>query len=187
MGIPFLIFLAAVGAIILSVIVSYNRLASLTQRAQASWSDVDEQLRRRLDLVPALVESVKRYAGHERGIVDAVERARAVVVAARTLESRGKGETQLSRALRALFALAESYPDLRMSAAFRSRRAALDEIEEAIQGASRYFNDVVRDLNTVIQIFPSNLVAGFFQFRPRAYFELDGPDERQVPKAPLRS
>jgi LemA protein len=187
MGIPFLIFLAAVGAIVLSVIVSYNRLASLTQRSQASWSDVDEQLRRRIDLVPALVESVKGYAGPEGGIVDAVERARAVVVAARTLESRGESEAQLSRALRGLFALAESYPDLRVSAAFRSRRASLEEIEESIQSASRYFNDVVRDLNTVIRIFPSNLVAGFFQFRPRAYFELDGPDERQVPKVPLRS
>ena len=187
MGIPFLIFLAAVGAIVWSVIVSYNRLASLTQRSQASWSDVDEQLRRRIDLVPALVESVKGYAEHERGIVDAVERARAGVMAARIPEGRGEGEAQLSRALRRLLALAESYPDLRMSAAFRSRRASLDEIEESIQSACRYFNDVVRDLNTVIRIFPSNLVAGFFQFRPRAYFELDGPDERQVPKASLRS
>ena len=127
MGIPFLVFLAAVGAIVVFVVVSYNRLVSLTQRFQSSWSDVDVQLKRRTDLVPNLVESVKGYAAHERGTLDAVVRAR------------------------------------------------------------RYFNAVVRDLNTTIQVFPSNLVAGFFQFRSRAYFELDRPDERQVPKVSFGS
>ena len=182
MGIPFMIFLAAVGAVVVFVIVSYNRLVSLTQRSQSAWSDVDVQLKRRTDLVPNLVESVKGYAAHERGTLDAVVRARGAAVAAKTPESRAQAEGQLSQALRGLFALAESYPDLKATANFQSLQASLGEIEEATQNARRYFNAVVRDLNTAIQEFPSNLVAGFFQFRPRAYFELDRPDDRQVPK-----
>lgn len=183
MGIPFMIFLTAVGAIVVFVIVSYNRLVSLTQRSQSAWSDVDAQLKRRTDLVPDLVESVTGYAAHERGALDAVVKARAAaVVAARTRESRAKAEGQLSQALRGLFALADSYPDLKANADFLSLQASLGEVEEMIQNVRRYFNAVVRDLNTAIQEFPSNLVAGFFQFRPHAYFELDRPDERQVPK-----
>jgi LemA protein len=182
MGIPFMIFLAAVGAIVVFSIVSYNRLVSLTQRSQSAWSDVDVQLKRRTDLVPNLVESVKGYAAHEWGTLDAVVKARGAAVAAQTPESRAQAEGQLGQALRGLFALAESYPDLKATANFQSLQASLGEIEEAIQNARRYFNAVIRDLNTAIQEFPSNIVAGFFQFKPHAYFELDRPDERQVPK-----
>jgi LemA protein len=182
MGIPFMIVLAAVGAIVVVVVVSYNRLVSLTQRSQSAWSDVDGLLKRRTDLAPNLVESVKGYASHERGALDAVVKARGAAVAAQTPESRAQAEGQLSHALRRLVALAESYPDLKVTATFQSLQASLGEIEEAIQNARRDFNAVVRDLNTAIQEFPSNLVAGFFQFRPHAYFELDRPGERQVPK-----
>ena len=187
MGIPFMIFLAAVGAIVVFVIVSYNRLVSLTQRSQSSWSDVDVQLKRRTDLVPNLVESVKGYAAHERGTLDAVVKARGAAVAAQTPDARAQAEGQLTQALRGLFALAEAYPDLKASENFRSLQASLGEIEGAVQDARRYFNAVVRDLNTAIQAFPSNLVAGFFQFRPHAYFELDRPEERQVPKVSFGS
>ena len=182
MGIPFMIFLAAVGAIVVFIIVSYNRLVSLTQRSQSAWSEVDVQLKRRTDLVPNLVESVKGYAAHERDTLDAVVKARSAAVAAQTPDSRAQAEGQLSQALRGLFALAESYPDLKATANFQSLQASLSEIEEAVQNARRYFNAVIRDLNTAIQEFPSNMVAGFFQFKPHAYFELDRPDERQVPK-----
>ncbi len=182
MSLAFLIFLAAVVAIVVFVIVSYNRLVSLVQRTQSAWSDVDVQLKRRTDLVPNLVESVKGYAAHERGTLDAVVRARGAAVAAQTPESRAQAEGQLTQALRGLFALAESYPDLKASANFQALQASLGEIEDAAQSARRYFNAVVRDLNTAIEIFPSNLVAGFFQFRERVYFELDRPEERQVPK-----
>jgi LemA protein len=182
MGIPFMIFLAAAGATVVFVVVSYNRLVSLTQRSQSAWSDVDVQLKRRTGLVSNLVESVKGYAAHERGGLDAVVRARGATVAAQTPDSRAQAEEQLSQALRGLFALAESYPDLKATANFQALQASLGEIEEAIQKARRDFNAVVRDLNTAIQEFPSNLVAGFFQFRPHAYFELDRPGERQVPK-----
>jgi len=160
MGIPFMIFLAAVGAIVVFIIVSYNRLVSLTQRSQSAWSDVDVQLKRRTDLVPNLVESVKGYAAHERGTLDAVVKARGAAVAAQSPESRAQAEGQLSQALRGLFALAESYPDLKASANFQSLQASLVEIVDAIQNARRYFNAVVRDLNTSIQAFPSSLVAG---------------------------
>jgi LemA protein len=177
-----MIFLAAVGAIVVFIIVSYNRLVSLTQRSQSAWSDVDVQLKRRTDLVPNLVESVKGYAAHERDTLDAVVKARSAAVAAQTPDSRAQAEGQLSQALRGLFALAESYPDLKATANFQSLQASLGEIEEAVQNARRYFNAVIRDLNTAIQEFPSNMVAGFFQFKPHAYFELDRPDERQVPK-----
>jgi LemA protein len=182
MGIPVMIFLAAVGVIVVFIIVSYNRLVSLTQRSQSAWSDVDVQLKRRTDLVPNLLESVKGYAAHERGTLDAVVKARGAAVAAQTPESRAQVEGQLGQALRGLFALAESYPDLKATANFQSLQASLGEIEEAVQNARRYFNAVIRDLNTAIQEFPSNIVAGFFQFKPYAYFELDRPDERQVPK-----
>ena len=182
MSLAFLIFLAAVVAIVVFVIVSYNRLVSLVQRTQSAWSDVDVQLKRRTDLVPNLVESVKGYAAHERGTLDAVVRARGAAVAAQTPESRAQAEGQLTQALRGLFALAESYPDLKASANFQALQASLGEIEDAVQSARRYFNAVVRDLNTAIEIFPSNLVAGLFQFREHAYFELDRPGERQVPK-----
>ena len=182
MSLAFLIFLAAVAAIVIFVIVSYNRLVSLSQRTQSAWSDVDVQLKRRTDLVPNLVESVKGYAAHERGTLDAVIRARGAAVAAQTPESRARAEGQLTQALRGLFALAESYPDLKASANFQALQASLGEIEDAVQSARRYFNAVVRDLNTTIEIFPSNLVAGLFQFREHAYFELERPGERQVPK-----
>jgi LemA protein len=187
MSIAFMVFLAAVAAIVVFVIVTYNRLVSLTQRTQAAWSDVDVQLKRRTDLVPNVVESVKGYAAHERGTLDAVVKARGAAVAAQTPESRAQAEGQLTQALRGLFALAESYPDLKASGSFQALQASLGEIEEAVQNARRYFNAVVRDLNTSIQEFPSNLVAGFFQFRPHAYFELDRPEERQVPKVSFGS
>jgi len=182
MSLAFLIFLAAVVAIVVFVMVSYHLLVSLVRRSQSAWSEVDVQLKRRTDLVPNLVESVKGYAAHERGTLDAVVRARGAAVAAQTPESRAQAEGQLTQALRGLFALAESYPDLKASANFQALQASLGEIEDAAQSARRYFNAVVRDLNTAIEIFPSNLVAGFFQFRERVYFELDRPEERQVPK-----
>ena len=187
MSIPFLVFLAAVGAMVVFVIVIYNRLVSLTQRSQASWSDVDMQLKRRTDLVPNVVESVKGYAAHERDTFDAVVRTRGAVLAVQSAEARAQSEAQLGRVLRGLVAVAESYPDLKASANFQSLQVSLGEIEESIQSARRSFNAVVRDLNAAIQEFPSNLVAGFFQFRPRAYFGLDRPEERQVAKVSFRS
>ena len=187
MGIPFMIFLAAVGAIVVFIIVSYNRLVSLTQRSQSAWSDVDVQLKRRTDLVPNLVESVKGYAAHERGTLDAVVKARGAAVAAQTPEARAQAEGQLSQALRGLFALAESYPDLKATANFQSLQASLGEIEDGIQNSRRYYNAVVRDLNTAVDSFPSNQIAAFFRFAKRPFFELDRQEDRQVPRVSFGS
>ena len=180
--IPLIIVVVLIAIVGIYLWATYNSLVTLNVRVDEAWSDITVQLKRRADLIPNLIESVKGYASHERGTLDAVVKARGAAVAAQTPESRAQAEGQLSQALRGLFALAESYPDLKATANFQSLQASLGEIEEAIQSARRYFNAVVRDLNTAIQEFPSNLIAGFFQFKPHGYFELDHPEERQVPK-----
>jgi LemA protein len=180
------IFLAIVILLVWLAIVAYNRLVSLRQRSEEAWSDVDVQLKRRTDLVPNLVESVKGYAGHERGTLDEVIRARGVALTATTPEARSRAEGHLTDALRQLFALVESYPELKANESFQSLQHSLSEIEHTIQDARRYFNAVVRDLNTAVESFPSNLLASLFGFAKREYFELD-PEDRKVPRVSFRS
>jgi LemA protein len=183
-GIVFLLVLA--GVVVLAV-VTYNRLVALRQRSEEAWSDIDVQLKRRTDLVPNLVETVKGYAAHERTTLDQVVRARGAAVAAQTPEQRAQAENALTGALRQLFALAEAYPDLKANENFQQLQASLTEIEEAVQNSRRYYNAVVRDFNTMIESFPSNLIAGFFRFLKRQYFELDRPEDRQVPRVSFGS
>jgi LemA protein len=182
MTLGFWIFLGVVGLLVALAIAAYNKLVGLGQRSEAAWSDVDVQLKRRSDLVPNLVETVKGYAAHEQGALEAVVRARSAVQAAGSPDARARAENQLSDALRQLFALAESYPDLKASANFQSLQESLGGVEDDIQNARRYYNAVVRDLNTTVDSFPSNLVASFFRFAKRAYFELERPEDRQVPR-----
>ncbi len=182
-----LVFLGVVLLLGWLVIATYNRLVGLRQRSEEAWSDIDVQLKRRTDLVPNLVETVKGYAAHERNTLDEVVRARSAAVSAPTPETRARAENQLTEALRRLFALSESYPDLKASESFRSLQTALAEIEEAIQSSRRYYNAVVRDLNTAIDSFPSNLVASFGRFLKRQYFELERPEDRQVPRVSFGS
>ncbi len=165
---------------------SYNRLVALGRRADGAWADIDAQLKRRHDLVPALVETVKGYASHERGTLEEVVARR--TVAQQTSSGGPAGEAQqaengLATAMRGLFALAEDYPDLRASDRFGSLQRQLAEIEDALQAARRYYNAVVRDLNTLVASFPTLLVAGMFGFRRRDFFELDSPLERRAPEA----
>ncbi len=181
------VFLVVVGLIVAFAVAVYNRLVGLTQRSAESWSDVDVQLKRRTDLVPNLVETVKGYAAHERNTFDSVVRARGAAVSATTPEARAQAEGQLTQALRQLFAVAEAYPDLKASANFQSLQGSLNDIENNIQDARRYYNAVVRDLNTAVDTFPSNLVASFFRFVKRAYFELERPEDRQVPRVSFGS
>jgi LemA protein len=176
------IFLLVLVALIVSIIMVYNKLVGLRQRSEEAWSDIDVQLKRRTDLVPNVVETVKGYAAHERGTLDQVVRARGAAVSAQTPEARAQAENQLSGALRQLFALAESYPDLKANENFRDLQSSLGQIEEAIQSSRRYYNAVVRDFNTTIDSFPSNQVATFFRFAKREYFELERPEDRQVPR-----
>ncbi|MGH7309584.1 MAG: LemA family protein [Candidatus Rokuibacteriota bacterium] len=180
-------FLAAVMLLVWFAVVMYNRLIGLRQRSEAAWSDIDVQLKRRTDLVPNLVETVKGYAAHERTTLDQVTRARGAAVGAATPEARAQAENQLSGALRQLFALAEGYPELKANRNFQSLQHSLGEIEGAVQDSRRYYNAVARDLNTAIESFPSNFVATFFRFARRAYFELDRPEDRQVPRVSFGS
>jgi LemA protein len=176
------VFLLVVAVLVVAVIVGYNRLVALRQRSESAWSDIDVQLKRRTDLVPNLVETVKGYAAHERGTLEQVIRARGAAVAARTPETRVQAENVLTDALRQLFALAEAYPELRANEQFVALQGSLGEIEESIQSSRRYYNAVVRDLNTAIETFPSNFLATFFRFVKRAYFEVDRPEDRGVPR-----
>ncbi|MDP9263995.1 MAG: LemA family protein [Acidobacteriota bacterium] len=159
----------------------YNSLVGLRVRADSAWSDIDIQLKRRHDLIPNLVETVKGYAGHEKSTFENVTKFRSMAMQATGPAERAQAEGQLTTALKSLFAVAENYPQLRASENFSSLQKSLAEIEDNLQNARRYYNAVVRDLNTSIQVFPKNLVAGMFGFQPRAFFELDAAAERETP------
>ncbi len=177
-----MIFVVVLAAVILFVIGIYNGLVGLRVRADNAWSDIDVQLKRRHELIPNLVETVKGYAGHERQTLEAVIEARNRAASAQGPEARAAAENQLTGALRQLFALAEAYPQLRAVESFNALQASLGQIEEAIQNARRYYNAVVRDLNTKIVQFPSNLIANMFGITERQFFQLDDAAERTVPK-----
>lgn len=168
-------------AVVLAVFVIYNSLIKLRVQADAAWSDIDVQLKRRYDLVPNLVETVKGYAAHERGTLDAVVEARSRAMMAQGPAEKAAAENALTGTLRSLFALAENYPQLRAVEGFTQLQGSLSQIEDAVQNARRYYNAVVRDLNTKIHQFPSNLVARTFGFRDREFFEAP-ESERSVPR-----
>jgi LemA protein len=180
MLIPLFVILAIVAV---AVIVIYNGLVRLNVQAGNAWADIDVQLKRRSDLIPNVVETVKGYASHERQTLEAVVNARNRAVSAQGAgpAERGQAEGALTGALRGLFALAESYPQLRAAENFGQLQSTLGQIEEAVQNARRYYNAVVRDLNTRIQQFPSNVIAGMFGFKTREFFEVP-ETERAVPQ-----
>ncbi|OGX07078.1 MAG: hypothetical protein A2Z88_11355 [Omnitrophica WOR_2 bacterium GWA2_47_8] len=177
-----LILLAVVVLIALWAIGVYNLLVSLNIRADNAWSDIDVQLKRRYDLIPNLVETVKGYAGHERQTLEAVVNARAKAMNATGVSEKSGAENMLAGTLKSLFALAENYPQLRANENFLSLQKSLSEIEEAVQSARRYFNAVIRDFNTALQVFPNNMLAGMFNFKKRDFFELASEGERQTPQ-----
>ena len=174
--------LAVLVLIVLFVVGIYNSLVKLRVQSDNAWADIDVQLKRRYDLIPNLVETVKGYAGHEKGTFEAVVQARNQAMAAQGPAAKGEAEGVLGQALRQLFALAEAYPQLRAVESYTQLQASLGEIEDAVQNARRYYNAVVRDLNTKIQQVPSNFVAQAFGFSPREFFELSNEAERQAPK-----
>ena len=178
--------LIVIAVLAVMVIAIYNSLVRLRVQVDNAWSDIDVQLKRRYDLIPNIVETVKGYASHERGTLEAVVNARNQAMSARTPAERGEAEGILTGALRQLFALAEAYPQLRAVESFNQLQATLNQIEDAIQNARRYYNAVVRDLNTKIAMFPSNMVAGIFNFTPRQFFEMP-EGERAVPKVDFSS
>lgn len=177
-----LLLLALVVALALGLIVLYNRLVQLGVQADNAWADIDVQLKRRHDLIPNLVETVKGYASHEKESFRAVIEARSAAIAARGLAQQQQAEQQLGASLGRLFALAEAYPALRAVESYKALQDDLGRIEEALQNARRYYSAVVRDLNTAIVQFPSNLVASGFGIRARPFFELSDRSEAAVPR-----
>ena len=176
------IILAVLAISILLVIGMYNSLVRLTVQTENAWADIDVQLKRRHDLIPNLVETVKGYAGHEKQTLEAVIAARNRAMSATTPSTKAEAEGILAQSLKSLFALAEAYPQLRAVESFTQLQGSLNQIEEAAQNARRYYNAVVRDLNTKIQEFPSNMIAHFFNFKTREFFEIADVAARTVPK-----
>jgi LemA protein len=167
------------GILILLVIFGigmYNGLVRLKVQCDNAWADIDVQLKRRYDLIPNLVETVKGYAGHEKGTLEAVINAR------NRPADKAQAENMLSGALKSLFALSEAYPQLRAIESFTALQNSLSQIEDTVQNARRYYNAVVRDLNTKILQFPTNIFAGMLGFKQREFFEVSAPAEREAPK-----
>ncbi|HVP52880.1 MAG TPA: LemA family protein [Terriglobales bacterium] len=176
---PGVVVLLIVLAAVVLIALMYNGLVQLRVRADSAWSDIDVQLKRRHDLIPNLVETVKGYAAHEKGVFENVAKARSMAMSATTPDQRGQAEGMLTQALRGLFAVAENYPQLQASQEFTQLQGSLNGLEDSIQNARRYYNAVVRDLNTRIQSFPSNIIAGMFGFQQKQFFQVDVPADRE--------
>jgi LemA protein len=177
--------IALIIVIVLLVIIAfvligiYNSLVQLRVRADNAWSDIDVQLKRRYDLIPNLVETVKGYAAHEKGTFENVAKFRSAAMSASTPAEKSEAEGQLTYALRGLLAVAEAYPQLQASQQFQSLQGSLTGLDDAIQNALSYYNAVVRDLNTKIQTFPSNIVAGMFHVQEKQFFDIKEPSQRE--------
>ncbi|HUG63559.1 MAG TPA: LemA family protein [Methylomirabilota bacterium] len=180
-----ILLIAAVAALALWAGVIYNRLVSLRNRSDGAWSDIDVQLKRRHDLVANLVDAVRAYAGHERETLQAVVEARVQAedaVAGGDAAAAGVAESRLGRRLGSLIAVVEGYPELKANENYLDLQRQLGVLEDALQNARRYYNAVVRDLNTRIQSLPDVIVARAAGFSERAFFELDDPSEAAVPR-----
>lgn len=178
------VILALVVAIIGYAIFIYNQLVRNRQLVAEGWSGIDVQLKRRADLIPNLLETVRGYMGHERETLEAVTNARTGVQNAQNAApaERGQAENILSGALGRLFAVAENYPDLKANTTFLEFQGALQTVEDEIQLSRRYYNGAVRNLNVTVESFPSNVVAGAFNFKKAQYFELENETDRAVPQ-----
>jgi LemA protein len=173
--------LLIVVAVVVVAVVMYNGLVKLRQQADGAWADVDVQLKRRYDLVPNLVETVKGYASHEKDTLERVIQARNAAMSASGPAAKAQAEGALAGALKSIFALAEAYPNLQAAGGFRDLQAQLGQIEEQVAQARRYYNAVVRDFNTKTQTFPSVLIARAFGFAEREFFEIE-ESEKAAPK-----
>lgn len=171
MGIGF-ILLIVFGVVVLYVIAAYNGLVTLKNRTEEAWSDIDVQLKRRYDLIPNLVSAVKGYAAHETGVFEKVTEARAKAMSATGAADKGDAENMLTGALKSVFAIAEAYPDLKANTNFLELQQELSDTENKIQASRRFYNGTVMELNTKIETFPSNIIAGMFNFTKREFFEL---------------
>jgi LemA protein len=176
------IVLIIIGVVIVAAIGIYNGLITLRNRADNAWAQVDVQLRRRYDLIPNLVETVKGYAAHEKEVFQKVTEARAQAINAGTVAEQGKAENMLTGALKSLFAVAESYPDLKANQNFLMLQEELAGTEGKIAYARQFYNDTVMKFNTKQQVFPSNIIANMFGFTEKEYLEIEEPEAREPVK-----
>ncbi|HUX35814.1 MAG TPA: LemA family protein [Candidatus Paceibacterota bacterium] len=176
------IILIVLGVVVLWLVFSFNRLVTLRNRAKEALSDIDVQTKRRYDLIPNLVESVKGYMAHERGVFEKVTEARTRAMNAGSGKEKLAAENALSGTLKTLFAVAENYPQLKANENFLSLQSELTDTEDKIQASRRFYNSNVRDLNTAIQVFPTNLIANTFGFSAMEFFETENDAERQPVK-----
>ncbi|MBN2244583.1 MAG: LemA family protein [Candidatus Aminicenantes bacterium] len=175
-----LIFLIIIGVVVVLLVGIYNSLVQLRNRCENAWSQVDVQLRRRYDLIPNLVETVKGYAKHEREVFLKVTEARNMAINASTVKEQGQAENMLTGTLKSLFAVAENYPDLKANQNFLMLQEELAGTEGKIAYARQFYNDAVMKFNTKQQVFPANIIAGMFNFKEREYFEI-GEEEAKEP------
>ncbi len=178
----FLIFLGLIALLAIFLIGNYNALVRLRNQVKDAWAQIDVQLKRRYDLIPNLMETVKGYMQHERETLEAVTQARAAAAGAQTLPERANAESGLTAALGRLFAVSEAYPDLKANQNFLALQEELTSTENRIGFARQFYNDMVMNFNNKIQMFPSNIVAGMFNFRAAEFFELEDAAEREAPK-----
>jgi LemA protein len=178
------VILGIIGVIILWVIVIFNSLVTSKNRVSEAWSDIDVQLKRRYDLIPNLVETVKGYAAHEKEVFQKVTEARTKAISAGTVKEQGEAENMLTGALKSIFAVAENYPELKANENFLSLQIELADTENKIQAARRFYNGNVRDYNIKIEKFPNNLVGGALNFKHRDLFELEEAEKEEVKKTP---
>ncbi|KIC63252.1 LemA family protein [Chryseobacterium taiwanense] len=176
-----LIIIGVIAIFLLYAVSIYNRLVKLKNLVQEAWSSIDVMLKKRHDLIPNLVETVKGYATHERETLENVTRARNQAVGANSLETKEAAEKNLNQAMMNLFAVAEQYPDLKANANFQQLQAELTSIENDIEKSRRYYNGTARENNTLVESFPSNIVANMYKFEKVSYFELDNIADREVP------
>lgn len=163
-------------------VVIYNRFVRLRNLMREAWSGIDVQLKRRHDLIPNIVETVKGYTGHERTVFEEVAALRGGSLESENLRQRGDAENALTHSIKSLFAVAEAYPELKASEQFLTLQRTLTEVEEQIQFARRYYNGAVRNFNIPVQSFPGNLIAGIFHYRPEDYFEIELATQREAPQ-----
>lgn len=175
-----IIALVVVGVVLLTIVFIYNSLVRAKVRTDEAWSDITVQMKRRFDLIPNLVESVKAYAKHESSVFQKVTEARANSLGAQTVGEVSKAEGDFQKALKSLFAVAEAYPQLRASENFQKLQDEVTDTEDKIQAARRFYNGGVRDLNTKIQTFPTNIFAGMMGFKLREFFEVAGEETAAV-------
>lgn len=176
------VLLGVVAIILIWFIAIFNKLVGLKNRADEAWSDIDVQLKRRYDLIPNLVETVKGYAKHEKEVFTNVTKARTEAISAKGLDNKAKAENQITEALKSVFAVAENYPALKANENFAKLQDELTDTENKIEAARRFFNANIRDFNIAIETFPSNVVAGMFSYKHRELFEMENAVEKEPVK-----